>query len=1209
MSSINLKLFYLLIIIFLFTAISFSAPAGTVTLNSPADGTTNIQTPVSMVWTSPTNTDFYLYTIQIATDASFQAPIVNENTTTTIYSVSRNLTSNTKYFWRVLAMQKINLNSPTIAYYISNPWVFYTGNISTLAPVKLPAVPVLLAPTNNLTNVPQTARLTWKTALYATSYSVQVSTDARFITSAIKISTDNILDINYDTGYISGTLEPVLKPGTRYFWRVRSANSGGNSGWSNYYSFLTTATMQVIPPPTSVNLLSPNNGVTYNTDNTQNITFAWGTSPKATSYTLQISSDNTFTTIKKSVVTTLSSNLMDISVFEASRLYWRVLSTNASGSSLSVTRTFTVMPSFLISPLNNSTIENDGNSLQFTWDSVHYVDDSKYVTATYIYDYDLTLQYADNPNFTNMATKTLSNGATSTTIVKTAFNQGITYYWRLKLDSDSLYIGAAGNNQLNTDHSISYTPYRSFKIIPKPVTAVIPTAPVLDKPANNTVFSLDTTLNVDAPIALNWSVYEPGVTYTLKIASDNAFTNVETSIDINTLSTSISRTLLPVGDHYWRVTATNVNGSSKSEIRKFTIKKVTTTTAFNASIINLNSPATGSIVSASSVVLSWKEINNPTIYGDLKYNVQISQNINMTTPILDTKIASPLTGGLVEYGIGSDFGTTKAILLPLTTYYWRVNLNDGLTSETTNWSTVWSFTTEQSKVLTAPNVPSLVSPANTATGVGLTPTFYWNAVDKADYYHFQLSTSNTFASILLDKDQVTSISMALPTALNLNTNYYWRVQAINIIGISAYTVGQFTTRDTPEAPTLLTPANNSTTGSDLVVFSWNAINGVISYKYDLSSDSNFANILLTQTINAPTTTATITNADVSFVRANRYYWRVFGRTNAGVGQVSPVWSFTVQTDYSPANAAINIPIKPVLSWPIPSATINVQISYQLQIATSYGFDYVLYSKTGLPANSLTVAAADTSAILSYNTTYYWRVKSVVNGVAGAWSFPYRFTTIASPISAPGTVTLLTPADSITNVNVDNSLVLNWNAGLNAASYSMQMSTSANFSAIVLSQTGIATTSYALTTAQCGLLFPNTNYYWRIRTENSAGSSAWSAYFKFTTKPFSVVILSRPILTLPADNFTRTTGTVDFSYGPVYGATQYNLVIATSPDFNINSIVSDTTTSGTANLSKSYSFSIKKAYYWRVKAIRDLDTTDGIIDGESEFSVYRKLIIQ
>ncbi|MEI6520606.1 MAG: hypothetical protein WCO98_11310, partial [bacterium] len=64
-----------------------------------------------------------------------------------------------------------------------------------------------------------------------------------------------------------------------------------------------------------------------------------------------------------------------------------------------------------------------------------------------------------------------------------------------------------------------------------------------------------------------------------------------------------------------------------------------------------------------------------------------------------------------------------------------------------------------------------------------------------------------------------------------------------------------------------------------------------------------------------------------------------------------------------------------------------------------------------------------------------------------------------------------------------------------------------------------------------------------------------------------------------------------------------------PDFNINSIVSDTTTSGTANLSKSYSFSIKKAYYWRVKAIRDLDTTDGIIDGESEFSVYRKLIIQ
>jgi hypothetical protein len=1193
MSSFNFKIFYLLSILFLYSTISFSAPAGIVTLNSPADGTTNIQTPVSLVWTAPTNTDFFLYTIQIATDASFQTPIINENTTTTIYSVSRYLTSNTKFFWRVLALQKLNLNAPTTAYYISNPWVFYTADNLTPVKVKVPGTPTLLTPTNNLTTVPLSARLIWNSSSLATSYSLQLSIDNRFTTSSLKISKDNLLSTTYDTGYVSGTLETILKPGTRYYWRVRAVNAGGVSAWSNFYSFITTSTIQVTPPPSSVELMTPGNGVTLNLDSISNANFLWGSSAKATSYTLQISTDITFTTLKKSVTTTATNSLVDISNFEATRFYWRVLATNSNGSAISAVRMFTVMPPMLISPLNGEIIEDDGNQLIFRWDNIHYVSD---ITSP-LYDpntpvYYVVFQYADNPNFIN-ATSTLPIPTTSYSLAKTTFTKGVTYYWRLNISS-----------------YYSYTSVRSFKIIASQATLVIPTAPVLNKPANNTVVALNTTLNADAPIIFDWSPAQAGVSYTLTIASNNTLATVETTINTNTLTASIAKNsaLLPVGDHYWRVLATNANGASKSEIRKFTIKNIVTPTAFSTTLISLTSPTTSSIVSAASVKLSWKDITNPTAYGTLKYNLQISSDINMTNPILDTKIDSPLTGGDVEYAIGSDFGTTKAILVPGTKYYWRVNLNDSLSGLTTNWSTVWCFTTEQTKVQTSPSVPALVSPADTATGIGLNPTFCWNPVDQADYYHFQLSTSNTFASILYDKDQVTSISVNYPITLNLNTTYYWRVQSVNIVGISAYTTGQFTTRDTTEAPLLLTPANDGTTGNDAITFSWNTIAGVTAYQYDLSSDNGFANILLTQTIASPTTSTTITNADVTLVKSNRYYWRVFGKTGAGLGQVSPVWSFTIQTDYLPANGAINQALKPVLSWPIPSTAANAQISYQIQVSKYQGFDYVLFTKTGLAANSIIVQANDTSAVLSNNTTYYWHVNTIVNGISSGWSFPYRFTTLASLLSLPGKVTLLTPVTNTLNVDT-NGLTFNWNLGANASSYNLQISTSASFSPVVLSQTGIANASYTLSASQSGKLLPNKNYYWRVQSENATGTSAWSTYFVFKTKQLAVITLVKPILILPVDNSIKAVGAVTFTYYPVSGATGYNLVIANASDFNVNSIIADVNSSTLTPLTQKYTFLKAGTYYWHVKAIRDLNLTDNIIDGESEFSAYRTLIIQ
>lgn len=75
----------------------------------------------------------------------------------------------------------------------------------------------------------------------------------------------------------------------------------------------------------------------------------------------------------------------------------------------------------------------------------------------------------------------------------------------------------------------------------------------------------------------------------------------------------------------------------------------------------------------------------------------------------------------------------------------------------------------------APPAVSLSSPFNGATNYSLNPVFSWNAVPFATTYRLQVSTSPTFASLVLDVPGWTATSYSLANALSNNTVYYWRV--------------------------------------------------------------------------------------------------------------------------------------------------------------------------------------------------------------------------------------------------------------------------------------------------------------------------------------------------------------------------------------------------------------------------------------------------
>ena len=119
-------------------------------------------------------------------------------------------------------------------------------------------------------------------------------------------------------------------------------------------------------------------------------------------------------------------------------------------------------------------------------------------------------------------------------------------------------------------------------------------------------------------------------------------------------------------------------------------------------------------------------------------------------------------------------------------------------------------------VISAPTAPTLVGP--TGTGVPLNTGFSWNPVAGATSYKFQVSTSSLFDTTVAGGDQTVASTVAGGVTLASNTTYFWRVQAVNSGGVSAWTTGTFTTGVPASAITAPPPVitNNITTPAPVV---------------------------------------------------------------------------------------------------------------------------------------------------------------------------------------------------------------------------------------------------------------------------------------------------------------------------------------------------------------------------------------------------------
>jgi hypothetical protein len=200
-----------------------TAPA----LLTPANGAlVNDYTPLldwknSTTPTTPINTVFKRYEIQVDDNNDFSSPEINtvttlDDITDSDFTPDTDLASNTKFYWRVRA---VNTNDPNPDEHVSGWSTVWSFRTIISAPTTLAMVPT--------TNVLRPS-FDWDDAIATPSgiiksYNIQVSTSPTFST----------LIVNSTTVLSTYKMASNLPTGKTIYWRVRVNGTNGPSAWSN----------------------------------------------------------------------------------------------------------------------------------------------------------------------------------------------------------------------------------------------------------------------------------------------------------------------------------------------------------------------------------------------------------------------------------------------------------------------------------------------------------------------------------------------------------------------------------------------------------------------------------------------------------------------------------------------------------------------------------------------------------------------------------------------------------------------------------------------------------------------------------------------------------------------------------------------------------------------------------------------------------------
>ena len=638
--------------------------------------------------------------------------------------------------------------------------------------------PVLSTPLAGAVNQDTSLVLDWEASQDAAEYQVQLATDSLF--SGLVVDST-----------LTGTQLSVdgLAYLTRYYWRVRAINLGGESEWSDYFGFTT-----IIEAPVTPSLVSPEDSLSRVNSP---VTFVWNAAERAESYVFELSEVDDFSTlvVDESVADT-SLEVTDLDPF--TRYYWRVQSVNEGGeSSYSVARTFetAAIPASvpaLLSPANQAADLDTAFTLVFS---------SAPGAVSYQY------QLSDTTDFSRLVA---SGEGTDTTATVSGLEYLTNYYWRARA------IGA----QDTSDWSAAFG--FTTKI-------AAPAVAMLNSPEDGATAQ---------PLSLNleWGAADRAASYVVELSASSDFSDPlvqESTTDTVYFVSGLEN----LTSYYWRVQSVNSTASSA-----FSAAWSFETKALDASIPALLSPANQTVDLDTALTLVFSSAP-----GAVSYEYQLSDTTDFSRLVASgegtdttatvsgleyltsyywraraigaqdtsdwsaafsfaTKIAAPAApllsspedgstaqplslnlvwvaanraaSYLVELSASSDFSdplvqesTTDTSyfvsgLENLTSYYWRVQSVNATASSA--FSEAWTFET---KALDA-SIPTLLSPANQAADLDTALTLVFSSAPGAVSYEYQLSDTTDFSRLVAG--DIGSDTTASITGLEYLATYFWR---------------------------------------------------------------------------------------------------------------------------------------------------------------------------------------------------------------------------------------------------------------------------------------------------------------------------------------------------------------------------------------------------------------------------------------------------
>lgn len=437
-------------------------------------------------------------------------------------------------------------------------------------------------------------------------------------------SAENILEISRDRNFsniavrrnTSGSSAAVkLDPGF-YYWRVKSATTGISSS-----KFALIRNSPVMPRDPSNNMV-----FTY-VNKPPMIDYGWAENPLALNYILEISGDDQFRNIIKSIQT--GENYISADLPGPGTYYWRVkIKTDFEEDE---------PPEYIIHKFNvTKTDKFEDIALLKPWDKSILVADSqadkKLIFSCREYNeidfYKLIISKKENPGASECETVSKTNFM----IPDMMLSEG-EYLWRIE-------------GFLQDGSIISKSGTRSLRFIAPGKLRVV-------FPENNSISAADEDPDA-AKIAFSWTSCMPGGTYLIRLFNDDKMIYLFREETVNGSTVTIDK--IKPGTYYWHVYLldNNKNRIIVSDNSRFTVKKPLPAPG----IIYPGNNIVIDILEKNNIEFSWHPEAEASLYGISLFRIEDNkENLLWKKETADNKI---VIDNIRAYDIGDYVWTLQA---------------------------------------------------------------------------------------------------------------------------------------------------------------------------------------------------------------------------------------------------------------------------------------------------------------------------------------------------------------------------------------------------------------------------------------------------------------------------------------------------------------------------------------------------------------------